>query len=47
MKEDDYRLKVIANCGVLVCSVLEFGTDHINNIKVEELRVLLCYIFGS
>ena len=47
MKEDDYRLKGIETCGVLVCSVLEFGMDHINNIKVKELRVLLKYHFGS
>ena len=29
------------------CSVLTFGMDHINNIKVKEIRVLLQYHFGS
>ena len=31
----------------MVRSVLTFGMDHINNLKVKELRVLLCYHFGS
>ena len=28
-------------------SVLSFGMDHINNLKVKDLRVHLCYHFGS
>ena len=40
-------LKVIDTCEVLVCSVLEFGMDHINNLKLEDLRVILHYHFGS
>ena len=43
MRDDDERLKVIETCEVLVRSVLAFGTDHINNPKVNDLRVLLCY----
>ena len=31
----------------MVRSVLTFGIDHINTLKVKELRVLLCYQFGS
>ena len=31
----------------MVRSVLEFGMDHINNLKVKNLRVILCYHFGS
>ena len=47
MRDDDERLKGIETCEVLVCSVLEFGTDHINNLKVKDLRVLLHYHFGT
>ena len=47
MKDDDERLKCPETCEVLVCSVLEFGMDHINNLKVKGLSVLLCYHFGS
>ena len=46
MRYDDRRLKGIETCEVLVCSVLEFGMDHINNLKMKDLRVLLCYHFG-
>ena len=31
----------------MVSSVLAFGMDHINNLKVKDLRVILCYHFGS
>ena len=31
----------------MVCSVLTFGIDHINNLKFKELRLLLFYHFGS
>ena len=31
----------------MVSLVLLFGMDHINNLKVKDLRVLLCYHFGS
>ena len=41
------RLKGIGNGKVLVCLVLAFGIDHINNLKAKDLRVLLCYKFGS
>ena len=41
MRDDDKRLKGLETCGVLVCSVLEFGMDHINNLKVKDLGVLL------
>ena len=34
-------------CEILVCSVLSFGMDHINNLKVKDLMVLLRYHFGS
>ena len=27
--------------------MMTFGMDHINTLKVKELRVLLCYHFGS
>ena len=31
----------------MVRSVLTFGMDHINNLKVKDIRVLLIYYFGS
>ena len=31
----------------MVCSVLTFGMDHINNLKVKECQVLLHYQFGQ
>ena len=30
----------------MVCSVLAFGMDHINNLKVKYLSVLFHYHFG-
>ena len=47
MRYSEKRLKVIGNCGVLVCSVLAFDMDHINNLKLKGVRVLHCYHFGS
>ena len=47
MRDDDERLKGLETCEVLVCSVLVFGMDYINNLKVNYLRVLLRYLFGS
>ena len=41
------RLKRPDTCEVLFFSVLEFGMDHINSLKVKYLRVLLRYYFGS
>ena len=38
--------KSIETSEVLVCSVLAFGMDHINKLKVKGLRVLLCYHVG-
>ena len=46
MRDDDERLKGLGTCEVLVFSVWSFEMDHINNLKVKELRVLLCYQFG-
>ena len=47
MRDDDERLKVLDTCEFFVRSVLEFGMDYINNLKVKDIRVLLCYHFGS
>ena len=47
MRDDDERLKGLQTCEVLVRSVLAFGMDHINNLKVKNHRVLLHYQFGS
>ena len=33
MRDDDVRLKGLETCEVLVCSVLAFGMDHINNLR--------------
>ena len=42
MRDDGDRLKGIDTCEVLVHSVLAFGMDHINNLKVKDHRVLFC-----
>ena len=47
MRDDDERLKGLQTCEVLVRSVLAFGMDHINNLKVKNHRVILHYQFGS
>ena len=47
MRDDYKRLKGLETCEVLACSLLAFGMDHINNLKVKDLRVILCYHFGS
>ena len=47
MRYDNERLKCLETCEFLVRSVLEFGMDHINNLKLEGLRVILHYHFGS
>ena len=47
MRDDDDSLKGIDTSDFLVCSVLAFGMDHINNLKVKELIVRIRYQFGS
>ena len=47
MRDYEEKLRGLETCEVLVCSVLEFSMDHINNFKVKDLRVLLRYHFGS
>ena len=47
MRYDDKKLKGLDTCEVSVRSVLEFCMDHIDNLKVKDLRVLLHYHFGS
>ena len=47
MRDDDDRLNGIDTCEDLVCSVLEFGMDYIHSTKMNELRLLLRYHFGS
>ena len=40
MREEYERLKGIETYEVLVSTVLEFVMDHMNNLKVKELRVI-------
>ena len=47
MRDDDQRLKVLETCAALVRSVLAFGMDHINSLKVKDIRVILRCHFGS
>ena len=47
VRENEDRLRGLESCESLVRSVLTIGMDHINNLKVKELWVLLCYYFGS
>ena len=44
--ENKERLRGLESCESLVCYVLKFGMDHINNLKVKELRMLLWDHFG-
>ena len=47
VRDNEDKLRGLESCEALVRSVLTFGMDHINNLKFKELRVLLCYHFGS
>ena len=47
VRENKDRLIGLESCESLVFNVLRFCMDHINNFKVKELWVLLCYHFGS
>ena len=47
MRDDGERFKVLETCEVSFFSFLAYGMDHINNLKVKDLRVLICYHFGS
>ena len=47
VKENEYRLRFLESCESLVRSILTVGIDHINILKVKELRVLLRYRFGT
>ena len=40
-------LRGLESCEDLVRSVLIFGMDHINNLKVKDIWVLLHYHFRS
>ena len=46
IRENEDKLIGLESCEALVCSVLTFGMDHINILKVKELRMLLRYHFG-
>ena len=46
MMYDEERLKGIETCEVLVRSVLAFGMDHINNLEVKDIGVLLILNFS-
>ena len=41
VRENRDRLRGIESFEALVCSVLTFGMDHIDNLKSKELQVLL------
>ena len=43
MRDDKYSSKGLETCEVLVCSVLASGMNHINNLKVKDIRVLILY----
>ena len=47
IRENEYMFRGLESCEALVRFVLTYGMDHINNLKVKELRVLLRYHFGS
>ena len=47
IRDNEEKLRGLESCEALVRSVLTFGMDHINTLKVKEIRVLLRYHFGS
>ena len=47
IRENEDKLRGLKICEALVRSVLTFVMDHINKLKVKELRVLLRYHCGS
>ena len=47
VRENEDRLRGLETCEYLVRSVFKFGMYHINYLKVEDIRVLLRYHFGS
>ena len=47
IRENEDKLRGLESCEALVRSVLTFFMDHINTLKVKELRVILRYHFGS
>ena len=46
VRKNKDMLRGIESCEDLVCSILTFEMDHINNLRVKELRVLLLYHLG-
>ena len=47
MRDYEERSKSLQTCGVLVYSVLVFDMELIKNLIMMDIRVLLCYNFGS
>ena len=47
IRQNKDRLRVLESCEDLVHSVFTIGMDHINNLMVKGLWVLLHYHFGS
>ena len=47
MRDDEERRKGLDTCEVLVCPVLEFGMDHINNLKVKDIRRFFAITLGQ
>ena len=46
VRENKDKLRGLESCEALVRSVLTFGMNHINTLKVKELQVILRYHFG-
>ena len=46
VRGNKYRLRHLESCEALVCYILTFGMDHINNLKVKELWINIFYHFG-
>ena len=47
VKKNEDKFRGLESCESWVSSILTFDSDHIKTLKVKELRVLLCYQFGS
>ena len=46
-RQDQQRSEGIHTCKVWVCLILAFGVDHTKNPKVQDIKVLIRYYFGS
>ena len=47
VRKNEDRLRGLESCEALVHSILTIGMDYINNLKMKDIRVIICYHFRS